>query len=199
MSCNKFEYMHDWSERPLCRRYATVFLDRVQVGQLTCPNQDPIAMGWALGTLSDGQAEILGWWKHSESVPVEWLAVGAKLAARGAERIGVVVDDSDVLCGLDAFGVPKALAQSRLADGGSSASSLPPHMHRQVARARGTAKRIHIALCRAVQRRRKGEGELAAAALLAYALQRIDRRLSAQVAAPTARAAAYPCGVTAAA
>lgn len=187
MSCTKSQHMPNWSERPLCRRYAAVVLDRVVVGQLDTRSEGRMAFGWALGALSDGQAEVLGWWKAPDSESFEWRTVGAKLAARGVERIGVIVDDSGVVSSLDASGVPKVPAHSCSADAGESGSTLPPHVRRQVAWAHVAAKRVQTALSRAVQRRWDGEGEIAAAAFLDDALQRIDRRFSTQVAVPTAR------------
>jgi hypothetical protein len=195
MNCTKPQHMSDWSERPLCRRYAAVVLDQVQVGPIAGCNERRMAFGWALGALSDGQAEVLGWWKPAESASLEWPQVGAKLAARGVERIGVIVDDSGVVSGLDAFGVPKVLAQSGPADAGNPASALPPHVQCQVARARVAAKRVQTALSRAVQRRWDGEGAIAAAAFLDDALQRIDRKLATEMPVPTARPPARHVGV----
>lgn len=187
MSCTKSQHMPNWSERPLCRRYAAVVLDRVLVGPLAGRSKGHMAFGWALGALSDGQAEVLGWWESAESAPLEWSTVGAKLATRGVERIGVVVDDSGVVNDLDAQGVPKVLAQSCPTDADRSAPTLPPNIQRQLARARVAAKRVQTSLSRAVQRRWDGEGEVAAAAFLDDALQRIDRGLATEAPVPTAR------------
>jgi transposase-like protein len=187
MNCTKSQHMPNWSERPLCRRYVAVVLNQVQVGPIAGRNERRMAFGWALGALSDGQAEVLGWWKPAKSAAVEWSTVGAQLAARGVERIGVVVDDSGVVSDLDAFGTPRALVQSCSAEACRSASTLPPHVQRQIIRACAAAKRVQTVLSRAMQRRRDGEGEFVAAAFLDDALQRIDRKLATQVAVPTAR------------
>jgi hypothetical protein len=186
MSCTTSQRMSDWSDRPLCRRYAAVVVDRMVVGR-PAGQTDGSVFGWALGTLNDGQAEVLGWWQPSESRSDEWPAVSARLAARGVEHIGVVVDDSGIVTGHDAFGLPQVLVHARSADAGTAGSTLPPRVRRHVARARTTGKRVQTALSLAVRRGWDGEGEIAAAAFLDDALQRIDRQLSTQMAAPTAR------------
>jgi len=187
MSCTK-SHMPKWSERPLCRRYAAVVVDRVLVGPLAGRNEGHMAFAWALGALSDGQAEVLGWWKSAESAAaVAWLQVGANLATRGVEHIGVIVDGSGVVSDLDTRGVPKLLAQSCPTDADRSGSTLPPNVQRQLARARVAAKRVQTSLSRAVQRRWDREGEIAAAAFLDDALQRIDCRLATEIPMPTAR------------
>jgi Transposase, Mutator family len=183
MSRTNPPYMSHWSERPLCRRYAAVVVDRVVVREAARQREGQV-FGWALGTLSDGQAEVLGWWEPSQPASIEWRSVGDRLAARGVEHIGVIVDDSDVVTGLDASSVMRVVVPSCCAEANKPAPTLPPHVRRHIARARATAKRVQTALSRALRRGRIGE--TSAAALLDEALQKIDRQLPAQR-APTVR------------
>lgn len=182
MSNARARRMADWTGRPLCRKYAAVVFDRVVIGQSACRQEGRTAFGWALGALSDGQTEVLGWWQHSESAPVEWSMVGTQLAARGVERIRVVVDHSGVMSCLGSFSVPTVPEQACPIDAGKPAHALPMHVQRRVDGASATAKRIQAALTRAVRGRSIAEGEIAAAEFVDDTLQRIDRKLWAQVA-----------------
>jgi hypothetical protein len=89
--------MARWANRPLCTRYLVV-----NFGFQTAALSDggefrTLSFFWALGTLNDGEREILGWWQASETDPLRWSAISTDLTARGVQHIRVLADSSGEL------------------------------------------------------------------------------------------------------
>jgi putative transposase len=83
----------EWLERPLCRRYGAAvfsctgpFTPSVIAGQ-------PQAICWALGSLINGESEVLGAWLDQDATTAAMPSVFGELQARGAEFIRFGVGD----------------------------------------------------------------------------------------------------------
>lgn len=80
-----------WLHRPLCRRYAVVVFSAAS--RLRVPEASPNRkIGWALGTLINGDREILGAWSSDDEglIPAE---VFGRLYDRGVEYVTYAVGD----------------------------------------------------------------------------------------------------------
>lgn len=80
-----------WLHRPLCRRYAVVVFSAAS--RLRVPGASPKRkIGWALGTLINGDREILGAWSSNDEgvIPAE---VFGRLYDRGVEYVTYAVGD----------------------------------------------------------------------------------------------------------
>lgn len=80
-----------WLHRPLCRRYAVAVFSAAS--RLRFPEVSPNRkIGWALGTLINGDREILGAWSSNDEgvIPAE---VFGRLYDRGVEYVTYAVGD----------------------------------------------------------------------------------------------------------
>lgn len=167
-----------WQGHPLCCGYLLVHFApqpiRVRVGGA----EHSWHVTWALGTLSDGQREVLGTWLHSIGGVSNWQVVFDELAVRGVERIRFVVGaDVNMAQGalLGATTLPFD-AQRR------SANPEPfPALSLRLQNIMDSAQMQTRALQRELERltRRHGAFDSAAASseFLDRAIERIERRL----------------------
>ncbi|RQO61746.1 hypothetical protein DBR47_06255 [Paucibacter sp. KBW04] len=82
----------EWLSRPLCCRYALVHFAALPIQAPALVEESRSPLTWALGTLSDGQRELLGAWRCSPMGAPDWRAVFVDLADRGVERIRFVAN-----------------------------------------------------------------------------------------------------------
>lgn len=89
MSAFKGAIPETWLRRPLCRRYSVVLASTFPNMRLRTSEEQTSAICWALGTLINGDREILGAWKLDEqgAIPAE---VFGGLYDRGVEYITYV-------------------------------------------------------------------------------------------------------------
>lgn len=91
--CDIDESIRAWLQRPLCRRHgAAVFSTARARGRGTHADQ-PLAICWGLGTLINGEAEVLGAWLSVDRDVAVPPAVFSDLLARGVEFIRYGVGD----------------------------------------------------------------------------------------------------------
>jgi len=76
-----------WLERPLCRRFATVVFCRNVSRWTGAAPASSQAVWWALGTLNDGEAEVLGAWKEVDEKAALLSEVFGQLHERGVVSI----------------------------------------------------------------------------------------------------------------
>ena len=80
----------EWNHPPLCRDYLAVIVATLPVAvRRSGVVRDHLVL-WALGTLVDGQHELLGAWREPPADELIWQEVFADLACRGVERIRVI-------------------------------------------------------------------------------------------------------------
>lgn len=77
-----------WLQRPLCRSYRAVVFVMAHVAVRTADAHRDQPFGWALGLLSNTEAEVLGLW----SQPDASADLRRDLRERGVERIAFVID-----------------------------------------------------------------------------------------------------------
>ena len=82
-----------WVHRPLCRRYAAAVFSCTGKLDLTANAGQPQAICWALGSLINGEGEVLGAWLNQDTTATAMPAVFGELQARGAEFIRFGVGD----------------------------------------------------------------------------------------------------------
>jgi hypothetical protein len=198
MSDARTRHMEAWSSRPLCREYVAVVFGQVAIAQATCRQEGLSAFSWALGTLRDGQAEVLGWWQHTESIPTDWSMIWNELYVRGVERIQMVIGNFDAASDVPGAGNTTVPQESCALVAGKPAHAMSPQLLCRIDEASTTAKRIQAALARSVQARFRADGNVAAAELIDNALHRIDRRLWSPVAALRVRSPARRAATAAA-
>jgi len=156
-----------WATRPLCTRYLVVVFG-LQPTTLSVGNgSQALSFYWALGTLDDGDTEILGWWQAGDSEPFEWSTISNDLTARGVKHVRIFADSSGALDGAGADGTEF--------DGGFGSHSLSGAQQRRVAAAGAQMRHVQAALERAVLRHGAFANAEAAAALVDSQLQRLDR------------------------
>jgi hypothetical protein len=173
MSRTTFPSMSGWADRPLCRRYAAVVMDRLTVEPPPYEGGGACEYFWALGALKGGQTEVLGWWRHSPEAPSDWPTIAAALATRGVEDIQVLVDDSGLSDGRPPYAIPRVHARTPDLE-------LSPRIRQRVDQAQTTAKKIHATLARGIKR--KQAADAAVSAYLGKRLQQVDCMLSDQTA-----------------
>lgn len=180
-----------WATRPLCTRYLVVSFGAQPATLLVGNGFQPLSFHWALGTLDDGQAEILGWWQANLSEPCEWSAISNDLTDRGVRRIRVLTDFSGAL------GSPGDYETEF--GGGFGSHTLSAAQQRRVAATGAQMRRVQAALSRAVLRHGAFADAESAAALVDRELQRLDRAFWSQpdVAARTLSRARMPLPVAA--
>jgi transposase-like protein len=76
-----------WLGRPLCRRYVTVVFSTSPTMYLADRGGEPAGISWALGSLMNGELEVLGAWRTPPIAPAAHASVFGELHERGAEFI----------------------------------------------------------------------------------------------------------------
>lgn len=146
-----------WSERPLCRRYALAMFDATIVRLRDADGLHDLRVRWALGWLADGDCEALGVWMDADAGSGPPRQLPADLLARGVERIWKIVDTTtpaSTSAGQDQQRMPQ----------------IAGFEHQQV----------RAGLTRAVRRHGSFESGAAAMDFMTDALRRAERRLDRQ-------------------
>lgn len=73
--------------RPLCCRYCLVHFAIHPLPVRAAAGASVWPVAWALGSLNDGQREVLGVWRNKIEGEVDWQTIFCDLAARGVEEI----------------------------------------------------------------------------------------------------------------
>lgn len=82
----------DWNSRPLCARYQLVIVNTLDVPVHGGGEMGERRARWAVGTLPNGQCEVIGVWLQFVSACTSWGDFCDELAVRGVEHIRFVVD-----------------------------------------------------------------------------------------------------------
>lgn len=85
------ESIRTWLSRPLCRRYAAAVFSTALTPRRGA--DQPFAISWALGSLVNGEMEVLGTWFNADPGVAAPPAVFGDLYLRGAEFIRFGVGD----------------------------------------------------------------------------------------------------------
>jgi hypothetical protein len=158
-----------WATRPLCTRYFLVNFSVQAVAVSDGSEFRNLAFWWALGTLKDGEREILGRWQASETDPLRWSSISLDLTARGVQEIRALADSSGELgCPVD-FGGPACSGS------GSNTHSMSAAQQRHIAEAGTQTRRVQSALSRAVLKHGAFADPKSAATFVDSELQRLDR------------------------
>ncbi|MFG6432876.1 transposase [Pelomonas parva] len=82
---------NSWLSRPLCRRYIAAVFSSTDQLRLIANADGPQVICWALGSLINGESEVLGAWLSKDGTFSPRSSVFGELKARGAEfiRLGV--------------------------------------------------------------------------------------------------------------
>jgi hypothetical protein len=160
--------MARWATRPLCTRYLVVNFGLQTAAVSDGSECRSLSFCWAMGTLSDGEAEILGWWQNSQPEPIGWSAISTDLTARGVKRIRMLVDSSGALDSPGCIDGPGF-------GGGPVTHPMSAALQRRVAEASARMRRVQASLSRAVLRHGAFADTESAAALVDSELQRLDR------------------------
>lgn len=174
MSTAGFRRMAGWSGRPLCSMYFIVTVGRAVHAPAAQCEVNGWAFQWALGSLGDGQHEVLGCWRRVGPTPLDWSIVRADLALRGVTRIHSVRSASgtgDSGESAQTLNCDRALGVSTRAIAGSL------RMQCLSAQADAVAHRTQRALSRSLARHCAFRSEDDAAAFVDHELQRLDRGL----------------------
>ncbi len=161
--------MARWATRPLCNIYLVVNFSLQAVAVSDGSECRSLAFWWALGTLKDGEREILGWWLAGETDPLRWSSISLDLTARGVQQIRALADSSGDL------GCPVDVDEPAFSGSGSDIHSMSAAQQRRIAEA-GTQKcRVQAALSRAVLKHGAFANPESAATFVDSELQRLDR------------------------
>ncbi|MCE4538192.1 hypothetical protein LXT12_13115 [Pelomonas sp. P7] len=174
LSHARFAPVSDWLSRPLCCRYAFA---EFKVLNLPIRHSDTVEQArwlWAVGLFEQDQYEILGAW--SDQTPLA--EVAHDLHKRGIEQITAIAAERVA----DFASLHPTVQWSAAADGVNALrlrTGADSGRQRRVVlqSAATTAERLHKSITRAIRRRAPFEDEVAAAAFLAQALEKADRRL----------------------
>lgn len=166
-----------WQGRPLCCRYLLVSFASQPILVRVGAAAPGWSVTWALGTLSDGQREVLGAWQHSIGDVMNWQAVFDDLAVRGVERIRFVVT-------ADADAARAALPHSAMLNSvvlesahiGTSPEALSPPLRRLADSAEAATQQMQAALARMIHRHGSFDSPQAAGLFLDAAFQRLEDR-----------------------
>ena len=158
-----------WATRPLCTRYLVVSFGLQAIALSDGNEVRNHALCWALGTLDNGEAEILGWWQDGPTESIGWSAITTDLIARGVKRIRMLADSSGPP------GSPSKAVESGFGGGASRTHSISAAQQRRVAVASARMRRVQASLSRAVLRHGAFADAESAAAFVDSELQRLDR------------------------
>lgn len=166
----------EWPRRPLCCRYILV-----QFGGLPLQVRAELAvhqfsLTWVLGTLDDGQHELLGAWPTPPLGTPNLREVFDDLATRGVERIRFVINaDPETL--RSAHPRATALSPATRQTGASWVrdAALSARLRRIVSAAETQAQLIQAELARLVRRHGVFDGTATALDFLEKTLERLER------------------------
>lgn len=159
-----------WQAKLLCRRYLTARFDSVSMratGVASAPN---FIVVWALGSLSDGTYELLGFWPISTADTDSWIRVTDDLSARGLERITHLFADEPF---------PAATGWSDVLTQFGPFLRVPPRRRSVFRDFDDTAKRLQRGVERSLARHGLFSGPQDAESLVAEALMRAENGLDA--------------------
>ncbi|CAM4160305.1 hypothetical protein [Roseateles saccharophilus] len=165
-----------WMRRPLCRRYVCAEFKTLHLPVRDGDTVRRVGWRWALGLFKQGQYEVLGVWPAQLAPGL----VAEDLHDRGIEQIKVIAGTGQAEW---VSTYPDAVIWSSA--GGTASENPPapapgafgPRRRATLHSAAATAERLQACMTRAIQRHPPFEDEAAAAAFLAQALERADRRL----------------------
>lgn len=184
---------------PLCVRYASVHLDQIDglaSGPATC---DTHSVLWALGVTFDGEHEILGVWDCLSTVVKTCQAIASDLAARGLERVEVLVSRAGTPCeaastisnslsletesgaavGTETGTAPLIAPHHQTASSRQQALCILPQRVRLASlRADAIVDRLHVDASKALRRHGRFESADAATAFAENWLRAVERRLA---------------------
>lgn len=92
MEGTRLDQHASWQALPLCCHYLLAHFAPQAVQVRSGDDAHCRQMTWALGTLRDGQREVLGVWHHSLEGVLCWQTVFDDLAVRGVEQIRFAVN-----------------------------------------------------------------------------------------------------------
>jgi len=164
--------------KTLCVKYLSAHIARFQVPIGSPQHRIMRQARLMLGTTSDGQSEILGWWVASTDLTSDWSEIAADLLLRGTENIRFVHSVPDACDAFKADAAAELQAAARSLAAETSAPELGTALRRRSDRAAAIAQGIQLALTGAMRR----SGSLAmpegvALDRLDERVQRLDRRL----------------------
>lgn len=82
-----------WLQRPLCRRYAGAVFSTTTLPLKDSHADRKLSCCWALGTLRNGEQDVLGAWKNSNATGGMPPEAFGELHTRGAEFIEIAIGD----------------------------------------------------------------------------------------------------------
>lgn len=170
-----------WLTLPLCGRYVVVHFNLVWVPQDAADQAVAATTICAIGTLTDGQHELMGAWFHPPEGSGVWPDVLRELWERGVEQIDwAVVSGQPAPSAGDEAVSPRVghwLDESTLI---SPTVILSPRMKRAMAMSHDRSQRLQAAMRRSARRRggQFGSPESAFACLLRH-WKRMDRQFGA--------------------
>jgi len=164
-------HMAQWASRPLCAEYFFVSFGWQTAALSVGSDVRNLSFCWALGTLDDGQAEILGWWFGSQTGLDEWSTISTDLTARGVKRIRVLAAPTGAL-------INQVRADSPCIHGDASSSHpLSEARKRRIADASAQMCLVRDSLSRAFSRHSALADADSIATLVDRELQHLDHRL----------------------
>lgn len=166
-----------WAHRPLCRRYRVALFEPLWCQVREGGSTHDLRFEWALGTDTEGQFEVLGFWLLASSGPGVWHQVLHDLAARGVDRIRLLIaaDRQEVL----ATSRPAKTLTPQIEQAVScfQQAATSSRLRRSHDAAKFAAERMQSELIRLVVRHGSFDSLESAVDFLGNALQRLDSRL----------------------
>ena len=173
-----------WAHRPLCRRYRVALFETLTCQVREGNSTHDLCFRWALGTDAERQCDVLGFWLHESTGPGVWHQILHDLAARGVDRIQLLLaaDCQDVLA---ASGAAMTLAlQIEQAVSCFQQAATSSRLRRSHDATKLAAECMQAELIRLVGRHGSFASLASAVDFLGPALQRLDRRFWAAQATP---------------
>lgn len=93
MRTDALSSIHRWLTKPLCRRYVAAEYSSNPISDLVGDASAPGCIRWALGSLLNGEVEILGVWQDRAATPSATVSMFGELHERGAEFIRFGIGD----------------------------------------------------------------------------------------------------------
>ncbi|MEO6277363.1 hypothetical protein [Roseateles sp.] len=163
-----------WLSKPLCCRYVLAEFKTLRLPVRDGAEVRDMSWRWALGLFKPGQYEVLGAWPAGAAS----VDVAHDLHQRGIEQLTAISADAGMDCSTT---FPDAVCWSSVSElnstSVSAAGSFGPRRRAALRSAAATAQRLQIGITRTIKRRGPFADDAAAAAFLAQALERADRRL----------------------
>lgn len=162
----------------LCARYLVAHVAQLPVPIVSHEERMVTHVRWMLGTTSDGQSEILGWWVSSHTCDADWSEIAADLHLRGMEHLRFVDAVPEAHGAFIAETTTELEAAGRALVAGTASPALRTTLRGRLSRASQIAQGIQLTLTKAM--RRSGAlstpGEVALDRL-DERVQRLDRQL----------------------